>query len=91
MQSKKAQEKIKETLKEKYGVEHPLQNKELQEKFKQTCLEKYGVEFSSQNEEIKIKISKAIIENSYEKIKSRVSNYVIPLFTKDEYNGRRLL
>ena len=36
--------KIKETCKERYGVENPSQSKEIQEKKKDTCLKNHGVD-----------------------------------------------
>lgn len=32
-------------MKEKYGVESPLQSPDIQEKFKETCIEHHGVEY----------------------------------------------
>lgn len=50
-------EKRTETLKEKFGVEHPLQNKELKEKQikhrKQTCKLKYNVEHNWASKELR--------------------------------------
>ncbi len=43
MNSVNVQNKIKNTLKERYGVEHQMQLKSVKDKIKQTCLEKYGV------------------------------------------------
>lgn len=49
-------EKYKETMLNKYGVEHPAQNKEIHEKIKKTNIEKYGVEYPAQSSVIKEKI-----------------------------------
>jgi len=53
--SKEIKEKKKQTMVERYGVEHPFQNKEIREKQKQTNLKKYGFENPLQSEEIKEK------------------------------------
>lgn len=45
-------EKTKQTILNKYGVEHNLQCPEIKEKIKQTCLKKYGVEYAMQCPEI---------------------------------------
>lgn len=37
------QEKLKQSMLQKYGVEHPLQSKQVKDKLKQTCIDKYGV------------------------------------------------
>lgn len=52
---KKTREKIKQTMEEKYGVEHYLQKEEFMEKQKETVRERYGVDNVSQAEEIKEK------------------------------------
>jgi len=49
-------EKIKETRKEKYGVEYLLQSKEIIKKCQQTFLNNYGYISPAKNEEIKQKI-----------------------------------
>lgn len=43
------QEKIKKTMMERYGVEHPQQSKAIREKIKKTNLKKYGTEYACQN------------------------------------------
>lgn len=45
--------KIKETNKNRYNVEFPMQRKEVMEKSKQTLLEKYNIENISQREDIR--------------------------------------
>lgn len=63
-QNDKIKEKIKNTLVEKYGVEHPLQNKSILEKEKQTNLKRYGVEFVMQNKD-KFEKSKQTCQKNY--------------------------
>jgi len=55
-------EKIKETMLEKYGVEHAAQSEFFRDKIKQTIFEKYGVEYALQSEEIKAKIRQTNLE-----------------------------
>lgn len=61
--SEKTREKIKQTMKEKYGVEHHLQKEEFMEKQKETVRERYGVDNVSQAEEIKQKKKETCQEN----------------------------
>jgi hypothetical protein len=49
------QEKVRKTVKEKYGVDNVFQLDEIKEKSSKTMLEKYGVEYGMMSEEIKIK------------------------------------
>lgn len=50
------QKKVKQTVKEKYGVENVFQAEEIKKKSKKSLLIKYGVEYNSQSEIIKEKI-----------------------------------
>ena len=60
--SEEFKEKRKQTCKEKYGVEHPMQSKTVQEKHKETCKEKYGVEHPLQNKEVQEKFKQTCLE-----------------------------
>ena len=60
--SKEFQEKVKQTLMNNYGCEHPAQSKEVQKRTKQTNLEKYGCENVFQSEKIKDKIKQTCLE-----------------------------
>lgn len=53
------QQKVKDTMMYRYGVENAFQSKNIQEKYKNTCLKKYGVENPSQNSIIYEKQQKA--------------------------------
>ena len=55
-QKEKENQRRKNTLKEKYGVDFLMESTSFKEKAKQTCLKKYGVENPSQSKEIKEKI-----------------------------------
>ena len=50
---KEVQEKIRQTMLKRYGVEYPLQSKEIKDKMKQTNLERYGVENVYQSKNVK--------------------------------------
>jgi len=50
-----AQQKVKNTSKEKFGTEYYMQTEEYKKRHKITCLEKYGVEHHTQNEKVKEK------------------------------------
>lgn len=55
-------DKMKNTIKERYGVEHYSQTNEYKEKYKQTNLERYGVENPLLDSNIQDKIKRTIIE-----------------------------
>lgn len=71
-------DKIHNTIKERYGVEHALQSIEIQDKYKSTCMERYGVENKSHTQEYKDKFTKTMMDkyggigNSSKVICSRV-------------------
>jgi hypothetical protein len=50
------QEKVKKTVKEKYGVENVFQLNEIKEKSKKTLQKKYGVDHSTQSKKIRERI-----------------------------------
>ena len=55
------QEKSKQTIKDKYGVENVFQLSEIKDKIKDTCLSKYGVENPSQNPIIQEKMENTFL------------------------------
>ena len=55
MKNEEVKQKLKNTVLEKYGVEHISQLDTIKEQIKSTCLAKYGTEFSLQSEEVKKK------------------------------------
>lgn len=55
--------RYKNSIKEKYGVEHPLQNKDIKNKQENTFKEKYGVKNPFQSNEIKNKIKETNFKN----------------------------
>ena len=55
--------KLKNIIKEKYGVENVFQLSETKEKIKKTNLEKYGAEYYSQTEECKEKVKQTFLDN----------------------------
>ena len=79
----KSEEAKKKTNLERYGVENVFQTMEVQEKIKKTNLEKYGAENPVHSEQIK----KRIFKKNYQRILERIKDYVVPLFTEDEYHG----
>lgn len=56
--------KQKQTIKEKYGVEHYSQTDEFKEKYKETCLRKYGVNNYAETQECIDKIRNSKRENN---------------------------
>ena len=55
-------ERIKDTMFEKYGVEHAAQSEMFRDKMKQTTFVRYGCEYGLQSEEIKAKIRQTNLE-----------------------------
>lgn len=79
----KSEEAKKKTNLERYGVENVFQTEEVQEKTRKTNLEKYGAENPVHSEQIREKIFK----KNYHRVLERIKDYVVPLFTEDEYHG----
>ena len=82
-QSEDVKKKIVNTNIERYGASNPVQNQKILEKIKSTCIERYGVDnvFKSS------KIIRANLDRTYEELKERFKDYVVPMFTKEEYTG----
>ena len=55
MQNQSVKDKGKQTVREKYGVEHVSHSKEVRQKFENTCLEKYGVKNPNSHDSVKEK------------------------------------
>lgn len=78
-QAESVKAKTRETMKERYGVEHILQNPEYMEKVRQTNLERLGVEYPGQAESVKSKnretcLKKYGVEYAYqaEEVKEKI-------------------
>jgi len=76
LKSSEFKDKSKQTMLEKYGVEHALQSSEIQQKIKDTNLNKYGVDNVSKVPEIRAMAT----QNT---IKTKIENGTIKL-----YNGK---
>lgn len=55
--SLKLNKKRKETLINRYNVDHPMKSEEIRERYKSSCIEKYGDDNPAKNENVKKKIS----------------------------------
>jgi len=64
--SKCAQEKVKNTSKEKFGTDYYVQTDEYKKRYKRTSIKKYGVEHHTQNDNVKNKV-KLTCKNKYGK------------------------
>lgn len=93
-------DKTKETNIERYGGIAPACNENIKLKMQQTCLDRYGVKNAFQSEEKKKKIretnklkygaehfqqSEIFLRPIFEKRIEKLSKYMIPLFTFEEY------
>ena len=87
-QNEDVKNKMKETNLERYGVIAPAQNEQVIEKMKQTCLERYGVDCSLKDVEIDKKRKDTWFLEYYNYIQEKWKEYVIPLFSKEEYKGQ---
>ena len=56
------QDKVRETVKEKYGVDNVFQLEEIKVKSKTNNLEKYGVEYASCSDEVRNKVKNTNLE-----------------------------
>lgn len=79
-QAEFVKEKKKKSYLEHYGVEHPMLSEEVQNKIKKTNLERYGYENPWQD--------KSNIFKQYWNIILSWHDYVIPLFSENEFKGK---
>ena len=82
-------EKSKKTNADRYGVEWHLQSDAIKEKIARTNIEKYGVDNPFKNSEIKSRIRKKALGSFYDRMIEKYGKYVVPLFSKEEYEGMR--
>lgn len=68
-------ERYENTCIEKFGCKNPMQNKEIKEKAWKTSIKKYGCKNKSASD-------------FYNKICINWKDYIIPLFSKNEYEGK---
>ena len=79
-QAEFVKEKKKKSYLEHYGVEHPMLTEEVQNKIKKTNLERYGYENPWQD--------KSNIFKQYWNIILAWHDYVIPLFSEEDFKGK---
>lgn len=60
-QTDKFKAKRKNSMMERYGVEHPLQNDEIYQKLEKTMIKSYGVRSPMQSEEIRARYAKSML------------------------------
>lgn len=89
LQSKQIREKYKKTMQEKYNCVHPFYSQQIKNTFKQTMINRYGCDHPSKIKELRQKSSKKQREEGYNLILSKWNNYVVPLFTLEEYKGHK--
>lgn len=81
----KKQEKTKQIILKRYGVEHAMQAQEVKDKYKQTCLDKYGVVSTMQAQEVKDKAHKTYIERygpGHEEARKKITEKLIKTYTE---------
>lgn len=82
-------DKIKQTCLRKYCSISPLGNNAIKQKIKETCLQKYSVDNVWKSESVKRKLQCTRLGNFYDKFASKWRDYVVPLFSKEEYIGMK--
>ena len=87
LHSDKISKKVKETNLARYGVEYAIQSEIIKNKAKDSILQRYGVEHQMYLNEIKEKVRNSRLDSTYEKLSNRLKDIVIPLFSKEEYDG----
>lgn len=91
--NKEIQEKLKQTIQDKYGVNNVSQSEEIKTKKIETTFQNYGVTHHMFDETVKNKIVEktkdTILTDFYDSLftTDRLSNKVIPLFSREDYFG----
>ncbi len=87
LHSEEISKKVKETNLLRYGVEYAIQSEIVKNKVKNTILQRYNVDHQMYLDEIKEKVRNSRLDSTYEKFVDRLKDIVIPLFSKEEYDG----
>ena len=87
LHSEEISKKVKETNLLRYGVKYAIQSETIKNKAKDSILQRYGVEHQMYLDEIKEKVRNSRLDSTYEKFLDRLKDIVIPLFSKEEYDG----
>lgn len=72
----------------KYGTDKINSLVDIQKKRRLNSLKKYNVEFPQQTNQFKEKFKLTRYKSSYNNLIKKLQNYVIPLFSENEYIGR---
>ena len=72
----------------KYGTDKINSLVDIQKKRKLNSLKKYNMEFPQQTNQFKEKFKLTRYKSSYNNLIKKLQNYVIPLFSENEYIGR---
>ena len=72
----------------KYGTDKINSLVDIQKKRRLNSLKKYNVEFPQQTNQFKEKFQSTRYKSSYNNLIKKLQNYVIPLFSENEYMGR---
>lgn len=87
LHSEEISKKVKETNLLRYGVEYAIQSEIVKNKAKDSILQLYGVSHQMHLDEIKEKVRNSRLDSTYENFVDRLKDIVIPLFSKEEYDG----
>ena len=80
-------QKVKQTSLKKFGVDSYSKTDEYKQRVKQTSLKKFGVDSFLKTDKCKAKYKKFKLNLAF-KYLDNYKDYVLPLFTEDEYIGR---
>ena len=72
---------------DEHGVTANALRPEVIQKKHDTMVEKYGVDNPSLNPELHEKSVRNYLNNSYDRLSERWKDYVVPMFSKEEYSG----
>ena len=78
---------MKNTCIERYGVDNSSKSKIIKEKIKNTCIKKYSVDNFFKSKKIKQLNTEIQLKKGYQTL-LKLKDYVIPLFTLNEYKGK---
>ena len=80
--------KARLTCIEKYGEKYSTQNDKINQKRRQTYIQNFGVDNPAKNATIIQKTKKTVYQREFLKLQERFKQYVVPMFTQDEYCGQ---
>ena len=85
-QNDDVKKRIVKTSIQKYGTKNPAQSEFVKQKMARTCIERFGTDNIFREEGFR----RRMLDRNYDIIKEKWKDYVIPLFSREEYVGHYL-